>query len=119
MPLPATKFDKRSVAQRARYARSQDKRRNDMRERRWVRKYGITKQQRDAMLAAQDYCCAACATRNPGSKKGFMLHHTGVHPNITVHGLLCHPCNIAALQGTQEDIQRLRNLADKLEEWLI
>lgn len=54
------------------------------------RKYGITIEQYESMLLAQDGKCKICQTSDPG-KPSFSVDHC--HSTGVVRGLLCHSCN--------------------------
>lgn len=60
-----------------------------------LRKYGLTVEQYDAMLAAQDGRCAIC--RQPPaphlSMRELLLFVDHDHTTQSVRGLLCHRCN--------------------------
>ena len=65
------------------------------------------------MLATQDYMCACCGTKDPGSKKGWHVdhdHHTG-----KLRGVLCANCNIALGQVGDSE-QRLLQLIEYLRK---
>ncbi len=53
--------------------------------------YGITLQQRDALLDAQDGLCAICKSPND-SKLDWHTDHC--HATGKVRGVLCHHCNL-------------------------
>lgn len=57
------------------------------------RDYGLTREQYESMLRAQNDCCAICAVAFASlpSKKTHVdhCHHTG-----RVRGILCHKCNL-------------------------
>lgn len=55
-------------------------------------KYGITQEQFDAMLEAQNFSCAICGSTKPGGTGGFHVDHC--HASGAVRGLLCRTCNI-------------------------
>jgi hypothetical protein len=55
------------------------------------RRYGITLEQYEAMLAAQGGTCALCPTPTPGGKGRFHVDHC--HDTGKVRGLLCMRCN--------------------------
>lgn len=59
------------------------------------RQYGITTEDYDRMLAAQNGCCAVCGSDSPGDgrKHYFDIDHN--HVTGKIRGLLCRPCNIA------------------------
>ena len=59
-----------------------------------LRIYGLTVDQYDAMLAAQDGVCAICKSPDPNGRSGstyFVVDHD--HATGDVRGLLCAPCN--------------------------
>jgi hypothetical protein len=57
-------------------------------------KYGITLEDYDEMLYAQNGCCAICGSNDPGgSGKRFIVDHN--HQTNEVRGLLCNNCNRA------------------------
>lgn len=57
------------------------------------RRYGITREQYNALLAVQGFRCAVCKTSDPGSKhRTFAVDHC--HRTGAVRGLLCNNCNI-------------------------
>jgi len=56
------------------------------------RKYGITPEDFDAMLAAQGGVCAVCGTSGIDSR-GFRPHIDHCHRSGRVRGILCGPCN--------------------------
>lgn len=58
------------------------------------RKFGITPEQYDAILAAQDRRCAlfkTCGHTKPGGRGTWHVDHD--HVTGKVRGLLCHTCN--------------------------
>ncbi len=75
-------------------------------------KYGITLEQRDAMLADQGGCCAICKTTEPGRGKAWNVDHC--HATGQVRGLLCVRCNF--VRGHAKDnVDVLVNAAVYLE----
>jgi hypothetical protein len=76
-----------------------------------LRTYGLTPQQYDAMLAAQDGKCAACSDALTPGKATHVDH---CHATGRVRGILCNGCN-TALGHAQDDPSRLRALADYLD----
>jgi Recombination endonuclease VII len=70
------------------------------------KKYGITKAEYLAMLAAQNARCAACF-RLPAEGKRLGVDHC--HRTGAVRGLLCSHCN-TALGQVDDSIERLRML---------
>lgn len=57
-----------------------------------VRRYGITLEQYDLMLEAQNYCCAICAKPHNAPRPLSVDH---CHRTGRVRGLLCTRCNVA------------------------
>ena len=86
-------------ANREKYAETQ--RRNSLK-----RRYGITVEQYDEMLAEQDGKCACCGTTEPGGHGGFHVDHC--HDTGEVRGLLCHSCN-AAIGGLGDNLEGVWN----------
>jgi Recombination endonuclease VII len=80
--------------------------------RRTLRKYGLTQEQFDELLAAQDGRCAGCGTDEPGAK-GWNIDHC--HTYGHVRALLCLPCN-TIIGLADEDPAKLRGLAFWLEQ---
>jgi hypothetical protein len=76
-----------------------------------LRKYGLTQEQYDQLLASQNDRCAACGTGDPGAK-GWCIDHC--HRSGRVRALLCSRCNVI-LGWVDEDPAVLRALADWIE----
>ncbi len=75
--------------------------------------YGITLDERDALIVAQDACCAACGRRfGEGLVDGPHVDHC--HVTGRVRGILCSNCN-KALGLARDNPDVLRALADYLE----
>ncbi|HYD09164.1 MAG TPA: endonuclease VII domain-containing protein [Acidimicrobiales bacterium] len=74
------------------------------------RKYGISLEDYDAMLEAQDGRCAICG-RLP--RDDISLHVDHHHDSGRLRGLLCFPCNVT-VGLIREDRDRLRSIADYL-----
>lgn len=73
---------------------------------------GISHEDRDALLEAQGFACAACGSSEAGSKKGWHVDHC--HRNQTIRGVLCATCNIA-LGQVNDSTTRLQKLIDYIE----
>lgn len=71
------------------------------------RKYGLTLEAFDAMLASQGGGCGICG--NPDADNVDHDHRTG-----RVRGILCFNCNVA-IGHVGEDAERARSVADYLE----
>jgi Recombination endonuclease VII len=71
-----------------------------------LRKYGLTLETFDAMLAAQGGCCAICGSDKPYGKGRFHVDHC--HDTGVVRGILCHPCNtsIGTLGDNPERLEK-------------
>jgi hypothetical protein len=58
------------------------------------KKYGLSVDGFNALLAAQNGCCAICgATKSPGPWPTLVVDHD--HQTGAIRGLLCNPCNVA------------------------
>lgn len=77
--------------------------------------YGITLEERDAMIESQGHACAICHTRDPGGRKGCTFHIDHCHVTGTIRGMLCSNCN-TALGKFQDDPSLLRAAAVYLEK---
>jgi Recombination endonuclease VII len=61
-------------------------------ERNFKNKYGITYEERDALLAKQKGLCAICGADAPGGRWG-SWHTDHCHETNKVRGMLCDACN--------------------------
>lgn len=78
------------------------------------RKYHITEDEFNALLAKFGGVCWACGTP---PKEGRNLHVDHNHKTKNVRGLLCWTCNqIGRARGPAITPERLRGLADVLED---
>jgi hypothetical protein len=68
-----------------------EKAKEKMRHKALKARYGITSEQRDAMVAKQGGVCAICATLVPNTKLQRVDH---CHATKKVRGILCHHCNL-------------------------
>jgi hypothetical protein len=75
-------------------------RRSVLREQHLVRKFGITLDEFEAMLAAQGGGCAVCGRSAP---EGTSLHVDHDHDSGVVRGLLCFTCNGALGMFTENE----------------
>lgn len=102
---PGVEWERQNIAQKKKYAESEGYRRRMI-----LRRYGLTPEQYDAMLAEQDGRCAVC--RCTSSRR---LHVDHCHETGRVRGLLCFNCN-SALGHAKDDTQRLQALIRYLEQ---
>lgn len=77
-------------------------------------KYGITIEQFDAMLAAQDGRCAICL-RLPEDPRGYLPHIDHCHQTGRVRGILCGPCNkgIGMFGDNSETVRRAASYLER------
>ena len=79
----------------------------------WLRsRYGITLEEYEAMLLAQNSRCAICGTDECDSGKNFAVDHN--HKTGKVRALLCDVCN-TTLGKLNEDPAVMRAMADYIE----
>jgi hypothetical protein len=83
----------------------------DYRRRLLRRKYGLTVERYEELLAAQSGCCAVCGSKEPrgntrAGKAVFVVDHD--HNTGAVRGLLCRTCNaaIGLLGDNPENLRR-------------
>jgi hypothetical protein len=84
--------------------------------RRWAhtlrKKYGITLEQYEDMLAAQDGCCAICKRAVEAAPRRLHVDHD--HVTGRVRGILCYLCN-TGLGVFKDDVERMRAAIEYLE----
>jgi hypothetical protein len=83
------------------------------RKRKLMSKYGLTLEDYDNMLKAQDYKCKICGTEDTRNKsyKFFPVDHC--HRTGKVRGLLCDYCNVG-LGRFEDDPKRLKKAIEYL-----
>lgn len=59
------------------------------------RHYGVTVEEYNQLLVAQDGRCAICKTDSPGGRRNQYFHVDHDHKTGEIRGLLCKNCNIA------------------------
>lgn len=79
--------------------------------RRWLKQYGLTVAEFDAMLAAQSGTCAICS-RADHTARNWCVDHC--HATGVVRGILCSECN-AAIGKLKDDPALLRRAAGYIE----
>jgi len=109
--------DEHSVARRKRWAEDPEYRRKRL-SAQYKAKYGISLDERDALLAEQGGKCAACATADPGPKGWMTDHDHACCPmpetcGQCIRGIVCMPCNLA-LGHVNDSTERLQALMDYL-----
>lgn len=83
------------------------------------RRYGISAEEFDSLLAKQGGGCAACGTTEPRGKAWHVDHDHACCPTRArscgkcIRGILCHGCN-TALGNVEDDVRRLQLLIDYL-----
>lgn len=65
----------------------------EIREKGWMRRYGITRQEYNDLLEKQRDSCAICQTMEVGRKGHTHFHVDHDHSTGKVRGLLCDLCN--------------------------
>jgi hypothetical protein len=82
------------------------------------RKFGLTAEQYDAMVVAQNGVCAIChkPCQNKRSKGRLSVDHD--HVTGKVRALLCHLCNFG-VGAMRDDSMVLRAAADYVEKWSV
>ena len=70
------------------------------------RTYGITPEQADDLLAAQEGRCAICGA-SEGDSRGFRMHIDHCHTTGVVRGVLCNLCN-AGLGNFRDDAELMQ-----------
>jgi hypothetical protein len=81
-------------------------------------KFGLTVDQWQELFVAQNYCCAACGTTDPGHPYGWTTDHDHNKKKGEIgfiRGILCHSCNRAAHVNATP--RALRLLALYLEKY--
>jgi hypothetical protein len=85
--------DKVSATRRKHYAANKDKLNAATVKYARKRKYGVSQEQFNELLAAQNSACALCFTTEPKGRGSFHVDHC--HATGVVRGLLCHSCTTA------------------------
>lgn len=89
--MDQSKRDHKNALARARYAINPHARREGNRRSNIKTRYGITRDEKDVLLAKQGGRCAICGTDDPPTKSGWHVDHC--HSTNTVRGILCQHCN--------------------------
>lgn len=110
---PEDTFPERSDAKGGRAAYCRPCQRAYNQERRLINTFGITWDEYDFLLAAQNYRCAIC----DGKPRKHALAVDHDHKTGEIRGLLCSKCNHRLLGSAHDDPARLRKAADYLETY--
>lgn len=78
-----------------------------------AKKYGITEEQYDQLLIAQNFSCAVCGKNAEEEKKRLVVDHN--HKTGEIRGLLCNYCN-HRIVGKWTNGNLLRQVADYIEQ---
>lgn len=81
---------------------------------RGLQRHGLTPDQYEAMLAAQNGGCAICGSTSPRRKDSKRMFVDHCHVTGRIRGLLCSPCNTMLGLATDSPV-RLRAAAGYLE----
>jgi len=103
---------KTCTAQRNKQWRDSNK--EKLRDTAYKSKFGISLEEYEAKLEAQNYCCAICNTPQDSFSMRFAVDHN--HTTGAVRGLLCGQCNVA-VGMTKEDITILTNMISYLIQY--
>lgn len=92
------------------YRQSHESRREE-----WLKsRYGISAEDYEKILIAQQEGCWICGAKDPGhKKKNFCVDHN--HVTGKIRGLLCYPCN-CALGLFQDRVDRLQQAIQYLQK---
>lgn len=77
-----------------------------------LKQHGLTFTDFDRLFDLQARVCAACGSKDPHDKRGWVVDHN--HKNNRVRAILCGPCN-RTIGHAKEDIRRLRSCIFYLE----
>jgi hypothetical protein len=109
----AANIEQARANERAYYHRNKDKCIARSKEYQLKSKYGITSDDRDAMLASQEFRCAICKDDAPGGHGTWHVDHC--HDTGAVRGLLCTRCNMG-LGQFRDNTEFLSNAIAYLNE---
>lgn len=91
------------------------KQRESNRKAQFKRKYGITLEDYDNMLAEQDSKCAICRSPDIGDASRQFLYVDHCHDSQKIRGLLCSPCNLG-LGAFKDNIEFLESAIGYLKK---
>jgi hypothetical protein len=73
--------------------------------------YGISREEFDGLVKAQNSACASCEDDATGSEHSLQVDHC--HDTLEIRGLLCNGCNTAA-SWLEDDPEKAEKLAEYL-----
>ena len=111
--MPYKDPKKRAECKRRWQENNKEKAKKAASDRKYKRRYGITKQQKDEMFEAQGFGCASCGTKEPTNNKFWHVDHC--HSSGKVRGILCQRCN-HALGLLDDDITKILALANYMHK---
>jgi len=82
----------------------------------YVRTYGISIQERDAMLATQGNACGICGSETPGRTDWHTDHDHNIGKSA-VRGILCYRCN-TTLGQLGDNLDSVRNWTERALAYL-
>ena len=106
-------LDKKNASRKHKYNTDVDFKQN-YRNNWYKSRYGISLDERDAMLEAQKGLCAICQQPPSGNGHHSVLHLDHCHETGAVRSLLCGPCN-TAIGSMKDDADRLRKAAEYID----
>lgn len=115
------KSEAKKAYEKAWYEANREARLKQMRDYNLMKRYGVTADEYDAMLADQGGGCAICGRtygrmHQSGKKTALVVDHC--HSTGEVRGLLCDPCN-TSIGKMNDDPALLRKAADYLDRSVI
>jgi len=87
----------------------------EIREKAWLRRYGVTRQWYEETLASQRGCCAICKATEVKRRGHTHFHVDHDHTTGEVRGLLCDLCN-RGLGYFKDDKNLLTSASEYLEK---
>ena len=124
--MPYATAEKRRIGRRQSYLKRKDtilaqERRyrvinpHSKRQIQYKRRYGITLEQFNEMVAAQGGRCAVCREEFKPAKKKLAIHVDHCHDTLKVRGILCSRCNVGiGLLG--DNVAGLQRAIDYLQK---
>lgn len=86
-----------------------------------LKRYGLTTEQYDALLEAQEFRCALCRRHKDEFARGYALAVDHDHETGAVRGLVCYRCNLTLARGLEyfeRGVAYLKPFDTKLQRYL-